>query len=152
MLGPVSVFTSQGIETRIYIAVMHRYVVAAERTAECMQSEDRRLLAKRAGLFPMFCHQEVQNHQDGAGMSKDGNEGRAKDLHGRSVPRTTTISRSQISVTKLDSNIKLLSWAHNANFWAKPVQDLQNAGCSRYIIQSRKADISQLIPNVVFAI
>jgi hypothetical protein len=128
MLGPVSVFTTQGIETRIYITVMHRYVVAAERTAECMQSEDRRLIAKRAGLFPMFCHQEVHYHQDGAGMSKDGNEGRAKDFHGSSVPGTTAISRSQISVTELDSNIKLVSWTHNANFLAKPVQDLKNAG------------------------
>jgi len=128
MLGPVSVFTSQGIETRIYIAVMHRYVVPAERTAECMQSEDRRLIAKRAGLFSMFCHQEVQDHQDGTSMSKDGNEGRAKDFHGSSVPRTRAISRSQISVTEVDSNIKLVLWAHNANLLAKPVQDLQNAG------------------------
>jgi hypothetical protein len=124
---------SQGIQTLTPLAVMHRSAAAAEKIAKCMQTEHARLSAQRASLTPklQFCHQKVHDCQYDRGMLNHGSEEGDAGLHGRSVPQASTINGSQINLTELDSKPQLVSWAHNVNFGAKPVQDMQNAGAQQ---------------------
>lgn len=89
-----------------------RSLAAAERTVKCMQSDHKRLSAQRAALFPklQFCQQDVQEEdcQGDAGMSSDGNEEGDTDLHDSSSPTTLATNGSQISLTEVDSNSRLV--------------------------------------------